>query len=337
MKRTLIIAALVLIISTSIIAGTLSMYTIRIDDLAKGDVVAKEFVFVGEDEDSFEEGVKIAPTEEVNWHFRVSNYEGNVITETVLYYRLRFHVHATEDKNAIEPLKITVNDEEFQTTNGEGTFDVFGVFELDEQGQYEDYYVNICWPDGDDDISYAGRGFGTTISVDALASQGPIDDQEPVDPPGPGEDNEPGDPQNPGEGDDDEPNENEPGENEQDPIESDIYVLYVAGTYYGAGNFNSEITITNNSEEELSNGWEISFQLPDDEIINLWEPNYTLSYDEETGFYTIQSPDNNTGYTIPKGGHKTISAKGRALNYETGNKPGPMKNVTVNGMPVELE
>ncbi len=47
MKKTLTIMLLVLAISTSLIAGTLSMYTVSIDSLAQGSVMAKEFVFVG--------------------------------------------------------------------------------------------------------------------------------------------------------------------------------------------------------------------------------------------------------------------------------------------------
>ena len=44
MKRTLVIMFLVLAISTSIIAGTMAMYVVEIDDLTEGSVVAKEFV-----------------------------------------------------------------------------------------------------------------------------------------------------------------------------------------------------------------------------------------------------------------------------------------------------
>ena len=70
------------------------MYTVSIDSLAQGSVMAKEFVFVGQGTDSFGQGVKITPTEKVQWQFSVKNYENTIVTETDLYYRLTFHVGA---------------------------------------------------------------------------------------------------------------------------------------------------------------------------------------------------------------------------------------------------
>lgn len=337
MKKTLVIVALVLIISTSVIAGTLSMYTITIDDLAEGSTVAKEFIFVGEGEDSFEEGVKIAPTEEVNWQFRVRNHEGSVITETDLYYRIRFHVRGTEGKEAIAPLKITVNDEEFNTTNGEGTFDVLGTFELDEEGQHEDYYVKIYWPDGDDDIDYAGRGFGTTISVSALASQAPIGEQEPQGPiepePGdPGEGEEPGEGDEPGEGepsedDDDEP---EPGE----PAESGILVTFKTGEAKEETSglrYKLEMIIENNSENDIEN-WEIMFTLPEGELEAVWGGVKWLEDVEglPENTYVIQHPEN-FNQNIPVG--KKVSFTGHAFGSGTV----PIQDVYVNDMPADVE
>jgi len=319
MKRTLIIAALVLIISTSVIAGTLSMYTIRIDDLAKGDVVAKEFKFVGDGMDSFEEGVKIAPTEERNWHFSVSNYEGNVITETDLYYRLTFHVHATDGKSAIEPLVIKVNGETIPTVDGEGTLEVFGTFELLETGQDEDYNVDIYWPNGDDDISYAGRGFGTTVSVDAVARQMPFDWEGPEEP---GED--PGG--NEGE---------EPGGDDPEPIDSDILVEYKTGEPWVNNEddnpqFKWEITITNNSDNEIKN-WSIQFTMPDTEIYQYWDAEQDENDSPQDYTYEFHHP-NNYNENIPTN-EGLVSFGG--LAYGPGDIP--IKNVTVNGIIAEIE
>ncbi len=309
MKKTLIIMFLALAISISLIAGTLSMYTISIDNLAQGSAVAKEFVFTGAGTDSFEQGVKIAPTEKAQWDFSVQNYDGEIVTETDLYYRLTFQVGATEDKGAIEPLLITVNDEEIETEAGVGSLEVEGEFLLDENGaengQEDEYTVEIYWPDGDGDINYAGSSFGTTIKVAAVARQLPFDWEGPEEP--------------------EEPEEPEP---------SGIHVLYKPGDYTQAGYvFDPKITITNNLGEEISGGWEIRFRLPTDEITQIWDSsNFTLSYDTESGFYTIQST-----YSIPIGGTRTISGKGKGLNVGSGDKPGPIESVSVNGMPVILE
>ena len=46
MKKTLTIVALILAITVSLIAGTMSYYSITIEELAGGSVEAKEFIFL---------------------------------------------------------------------------------------------------------------------------------------------------------------------------------------------------------------------------------------------------------------------------------------------------
>ena len=58
MKKALTIVALVLILSTSVIAGTLAMYTTTIDNIAEGSVVAKEFILVEGGTDTFTKNLK---------------------------------------------------------------------------------------------------------------------------------------------------------------------------------------------------------------------------------------------------------------------------------------
>lgn len=175
MKRTLIIVALVLIISTSVIAGTLSMYTITLDEFADGSVVAKEFTLVAEGTEVIEESIKIAPGEEVEWGFSVKNYEGEegseIVTETAMDLAFTVEISAAEDKLAIEPLKVTVKD-----GNGgnipleEGEFK--DEFPLETEGQEKTYTVNIEWPSDDSvDINYAGSGFGTAVKVSVTGTQ----------------------------------------------------------------------------------------------------------------------------------------------------------------------
>ncbi|HHW74463.1 MAG TPA: hypothetical protein GX744_04325, partial [Firmicutes bacterium] len=67
MKKALTITALVLLISLSLIAGTLAMYVVEIDDLAEGSVVAKEFILEEGVTNTFSDDVKIAPGETVEW------------------------------------------------------------------------------------------------------------------------------------------------------------------------------------------------------------------------------------------------------------------------------
>jgi len=177
MKRTLIIVALVLVISTSIIAGTLAMYTITIDDLAEGSVVAKEFVLEAGETVGFSDNVKIAPGETEEWQFSVKNYKGEgedaVVSETAMDLEFEITLTNAEGKTAIAPLEVTVKDEEDDElilNNNKFTDE----FPLDNEGQEKTYTVSVEWPwetNGVDDIDYAGAEHGTAIKVSVTGVQ----------------------------------------------------------------------------------------------------------------------------------------------------------------------
>jgi hypothetical protein len=241
MKKALFILALVLTMVSSLVAGTLAMYTTTIDNLASGSVTAKEFIFTSAGTDSFRQGIKIAPSETVQWHFKVKNYEDNIVTETDLYYRLTFNIRPTENKSAIEPLTVTVKDLEGRILNsvtGTGTFDVLGSFMLSETGQEKDYIVEIHWPgNGSEDIKYAGNKYGTSITVDALASQSPLSGNT------------------------------EPGGN-------GIIVRYETTAPWqngqsGIDEFAYKVTITNNTDTVIKD-WSIEFSLPNERLVSVW-------------------------------------------------------------------
>ena len=111
MKKTLLIVALVLAITTSIIAGTMAYYTITLDELVKGDVVAKEFILKPGETNTFETGVKIAPGEAVKWDFSVKNFDGNAISETGMDLDVTVLVEGGE-KSYIFPLTVTVTEKD---------------------------------------------------------------------------------------------------------------------------------------------------------------------------------------------------------------------------------
>ncbi len=185
MKRTLLVVALVLAISTSIIAGTMAMYVVEIDELAEGSVVAKEFVLAGgPGTDSFEAGVEIAPGETVDWEFSVKNYDGNIVSETGMDLDFKVAIAGTEEDNAIAPLVVTVKDNNNDvvtpgenstyTGTGTGTITFADAFALEPEGQEKTYTVSIEWPwEGTNDIQYAGADFGTSIKVSVTGTQQP--------------------------------------------------------------------------------------------------------------------------------------------------------------------
>lgn len=175
MKKVLIIVVLVLILSASIVAGTMAMYTTTIDDLAEGSVVAKEFVLTEGGTDTFTEDVKIAPSETVQWQFSVRNYDGAIVSETDMDLAFDIDVAAASGKNMIAPLVVTVTDEDSDVVGsctGSGTITFTDEFLTSAVGQEKTYTVTVTWPSNDAvDITYAGSNYGAAVTVSVTGTQ----------------------------------------------------------------------------------------------------------------------------------------------------------------------
>lgn len=302
MKKLIFILVLVLTMATSVVAGTLAMYTASVDNLAEGSAVAKEFVFVGDGTDSFQQGIKIAPSETVKWQFKVKNYENHVITETDLYYKLTFNVSATSGKKAIQPLTVSVKDTDgkvLNTVTGVGKFDVTGSFPLSETGQEKGYVVEINWPaGGSDDIQYAGSEYGTTVNVDALASQVPISGS------GPG--------------------------TEEPAPKKDVSVLYETKAPWQNGQsgiyeYEYKITITNHTDKPIKD-WYIAFLLSTDKLTRAYS-NANMVTGLPEGSYKFVNPGYNNQSTDHIQPGQSVSFRGPAL----GRGDQPLRNITVGG------
>jgi uncharacterized GH25 family protein len=175
MKKVLLTVALVLVVSTSLIAGTLAMYTTSIDDLAEGSAVAKEFVLTEGGTDSFVKDVKIAPSETVTWQFSAKNYDGVVVSETAMDLSFDIDVQPTAGKSLVQPLTFTVTDESgaaVGTATSSGLIEFSDEFALATDGQEKTYTVTVNWPsDNSVDIDYAGADYGTSVSVSVTGTQ----------------------------------------------------------------------------------------------------------------------------------------------------------------------
>lgn len=303
MKKTVFILIVLLVMASSLTAGTLAMYTTSIDGVAQGSVAAKEFVFTGEGSDSFAQGVKIAPSETVTWQFDVSNYSGAVVTETDLYYKLTVNVRASEGKKAIAPLTVTVRDQNGDVVGsaaGVGKFDVLGEFPLAEMGQSHTYTVEVHWPSDDSvDFDYAGGAYGTSIHIDALASQAPLSSDDP-----------------------------------DEPQTGRVSVLYQTTAAWqngqsGRGKFNYSVTITNNSDKPIED-WAIDFALPYDRLVNTWS-NAKMIHNLPRGQYRFVSPNYNNPATdsILPGQSVTFGGRGEGWGYSV------PQNVRVSGSNVD--
>ena len=327
MKKTLTILLLVLAITTSLIAGTMAYYTVTLDNLVQGEVVAKEFIFVekeGKQTLSFSD--KIAPGETVEWPFTVQNHKDGLVTETDMYYRLTFVVGATDGKQAIAPLAVTVNGQTVTLKDdGTGTFITDGNFLLQspDNQQSDDHRIVLTWPHGDNDSAYAGNNFGTTVTVNAVAQQVPFDEVEPETPEEPGT-------EIPG-GDDEESGETE-------PITSDINVVYKITEAWKQGDpdtpggyeFKYEIDIINNSDKEIEN-WVLEFELKDGNLTTSYQSTLTKGND---GHYTISNPIKwNKDIPANSGLEKKVTGLGTGSGYNHQ----PIENVYVNGIEASVQ
>lgn len=175
MKKILTLVALVLIVSTSVIAGTLAMYTTTIDNIAEGSVVAKEFILVEGGTDTFTENVKIGPSETKDWQFKVRNYNGAVISETGMDLNFAVDVLAENGKTVIAPLNVSVknpNGDVVGTVNSNGKIEFADEFELSASGQEKTYTVSVNWPSNNTvDSSFAGTAYGTAVKVSVTGTQ----------------------------------------------------------------------------------------------------------------------------------------------------------------------
>ncbi|WP_443112486.1 hypothetical protein [Dehalobacter sp. DCM] len=167
--------ALVLVLTTSIIAGTLAMYTTKVDNIAEGNVIAKEFVLLKGGTDSFTKNIKTAPGETVNWLYSVKNYNGSVVSETAMNLDFSIDILAADGKTAIAPLVVTVKDSTGKvvgTVTSNGKIQFTDEFPLNAAGQEKTYSVSVNWPSNNDvDSSYAGTSYGTAVKVSVLGTQ----------------------------------------------------------------------------------------------------------------------------------------------------------------------
>lgn len=177
MKKTLTIVALILAITVSLIAGTMSYYYTELEELAGGSVVAKEFVLKGDGEKTFDEAIKIAPGESRQWKF---NFTAS--SETGMDIKVKIDISEPDGLHAIEPLNFTVYEnidgDEIRKIDTISTPSGTGTYEIDllqnENSLSKVYYVVAEWPwetDNVDDIEFAGAGYGSNLTVSVTGTQ----------------------------------------------------------------------------------------------------------------------------------------------------------------------
>ena len=163
MKKTITIIALILAITVSLIAGTMSYYTVTLDNLASGSVVAKSFSLTGEGSDNFEEALKIAPGESHEWVFSF-----DASSETGMDVDVDIQLLAADGKSMITPLLVTVKENNAVVTGPLQYQQTAG------QGLHKAFTVEVTWPWGtpdNGDIAFQGDTFGASLTVTVTGKQ----------------------------------------------------------------------------------------------------------------------------------------------------------------------
>ena len=134
MKKTLIMGALILSIVTSMIAGTLAIYSKTLAPIT-GEVTAKQF-YIGTNETYFP-NIKLAPSEKTEWNFNVVNFKDNetdLVTEVDTDMTITLNVTAKDGKDSIDGLNVSIyddNNNQLGTTivkNGQMSFNIEKAF-----------------------------------------------------------------------------------------------------------------------------------------------------------------------------------------------------------------
>ena len=107
MKKLLITCALILAIASSMVAGTLAVYTKTLEPVS-GTISAKQF-FIGTNETAFPD-IKLAPKEKTQWNFSVVNFKDNNVTEVDMDMKIDLSVAANNGKQAIDGLTVGMYD-----------------------------------------------------------------------------------------------------------------------------------------------------------------------------------------------------------------------------------
>lgn len=188
MKKALLIAALSLTIATSVISGTLAAYNAQVD-LQEDQIVAKGFALESAKSLSWGTGVaKIAPGENHEIAFTVSNFNDAMVTETGMKVDILIDVNGLNDTNtnSIDPLKYSlyeidgseerlISTQSFIDPSNDVEDEIKHSFNFTDSGsqQTKNFKLLVEWPSGsaETDNEFIGAEHGNDIQIIVNGSQ----------------------------------------------------------------------------------------------------------------------------------------------------------------------
>lgn len=181
MKKTLFMGALALTIATSMVAGTMAVYT-HADTLAgtsEDTLSAKKFYINSTATDNI--NIKLAPGNEEFWDFHVTNYKDNIVTEVPMDLKLKVDL---KNAAALPDLVCTLyrvdGDKDVALASGTRA-DGSTTIELEKLGEFaandkkdSTYKLGFYWKDtaGSNDALDTAIGSGGAIEDDGQTNPG---------------------------------------------------------------------------------------------------------------------------------------------------------------------
>lgn len=161
MKKTLLMGAMALAIVTSMVAGTLAVYSKNFD--FSGNVAAKKF-YVNASSQVESPNIELAPGETAEWEFEVTNTDGSVISAVDMSTGITVSL-----PDGFKDITVTLKDSE-GTVLGSGTADASGKIEVAgadfvaNTARTDAYTLEFKWDGSKDDANDTSLGEAATSS-----------------------------------------------------------------------------------------------------------------------------------------------------------------------------
>lgn len=161
MKKTLLMGAMALAIVTSMVAGTLAIYSKNFD--FSGNVAAKKF-YVNASSQVESPDIQIAPGETATWEFEVTNTDGTVISAVDMATSIKVSLPA-----GFQDIAVVLKNSEGAVL-GSGTADAAGMIEVNgadftaNTARTDAYTLEFTWDGSKDDANDTSLGEAATSS-----------------------------------------------------------------------------------------------------------------------------------------------------------------------------
>lgn len=171
MKKTLLMGAMALAIVTSMVAGTLAVYSKNFN--FEGEIAAKKF-YVNASSDVANPDITIAPNETASWEFEVTNTDGQVVSAVDMSTNITVAL-----PNGFKDIAVTLKDSDGNAlgtgvANGNGTININAADFTAGTPRTDKYTLEFTWDgtaDNANDTALGEAGTSSAFTVTVTGTQ----------------------------------------------------------------------------------------------------------------------------------------------------------------------